>query len=424
MDKSRLKQIILSNQREVENREVFVRDYSIDDEINYVLVGVRRAGKSYLLFQRMQQLLAQGRGWDEMLYINFEDDRLEGFTSANFEDLLECHAELYGNRPTLFLDEIQNVPGWEKFARRMADNKYRVYITGSNATMLSREIMTTLGGRYIAREVYPFSLQEYLDYHKVGHDDKDVLVTESRALIKNHVDDYLHWGGLPESFALKVKRDYLSSTFQRIYLGDISSRNGIANPEILRLMLKKMADGLMQPVSYTRLANTLSSLGTRVTMPTVSKYISYCEQAWMLLRLRNIKASLAQREANCKYYFVDNGILNLSLVNGDASLLENAVALHLFRKYGHNLDNDRVYYYNDNVEVDFYVPDDELAIQVTLSVANTETLARESRALTRFATFRPCRHRLIITLDDQAQLIDRHGPIDVLPYWKWALGME
>ena len=100
-----------------------------------------------MLYQKMQQMLAEGRGWDGMLYLNFEDDRLAGFTAEDFELILECHAEMYDQRPMLFLDEVQNIDGWEKFARRMADAKYRVWITGSNAKMLSSEIMTTLGGR-------------------------------------------------------------------------------------------------------------------------------------------------------------------------------------------------------------------------------------------------------------------------------------
>ena len=152
-----LKQILVSNQKDVVNYKVSSRVLPSDDFPCRVFVGVRRAGKSFMLYQKMQQLLAAGHGWDGMLYLNFEDDRLSQFETSDFEKILEAHAEMYGARPMLFLDEVQNIPGWEKFARRMADTKYSVWITGSNAKMLSSEIMTTLGGRYLTTEVYPYS---------------------------------------------------------------------------------------------------------------------------------------------------------------------------------------------------------------------------------------------------------------------------
>ena len=149
-----LKQVILDNQHDVERQVVIPRSIALNEEMNYVLVGVRRAGKSFMLYQRMQQNLQQGIGWDKMLYINFEDERLINMEVSDLNLLLETFARIYGNdRPILFLDELQNILGWEKFARRLADSKFRVYITGSNARMLSSEIATTLGGRYIMKEV-------------------------------------------------------------------------------------------------------------------------------------------------------------------------------------------------------------------------------------------------------------------------------
>ena len=147
MDKQLLKVVMLDAQHEVEKQQVMPRNFRFEDFGNYVFVGIRRAGKSFLLFQRMQQLLREGTGWDSMLYVNFEDERLADMTALDLNQILEVHLEQYGKEPILFLDEIQVIPGWEKFARRMADAKYRVYITGSNARMLSGEIMTTLGGR-------------------------------------------------------------------------------------------------------------------------------------------------------------------------------------------------------------------------------------------------------------------------------------
>jgi len=202
-----LKQVMVSNRRDVGAYAVVPRALPTDGFPRRVFVGVRRAGKSYMMFQEMQRRLAAGQGWNEMLYLNFEDDRLAQFTAADFELILECHAEMHDRRPMLFLDEIQNVDGWEKFARRLADANYAVWLTGSNAKMLSSEIMTTLGGRYLATEVFPYSFREYLDVRQVPYDEDALLGTESRARVVREWSEYLQWGGLPETVGLSVKRN-------------------------------------------------------------------------------------------------------------------------------------------------------------------------------------------------------------------------
>ena len=422
ISKTALKQILASNQKDIEQYQIVPRALPSDNFPRRVFIGVRRAGKSFMLYQKMQQLLSEGLGWAGMLYLNFEDDRLAGFTTEDFELILECHAEMYDQRPMLFLDEVQNIDGWEKFARRIADAKYKVWITGSNAKMLSSDIMSTLGGRYLTTEVYPYSFQEYLHTKSVPFEENALLATESRAKVLRQWNDYLLWGGLPESVNLTVKRDYLTSTFQKIYLGDIVSRNKISNPNTLRLLLKKLAEVVSTPVSYNRLSHILSSVSGKITMPTVSKYIEYCESAWLLLRLRNVSAPFAEKETSCKYYFVDNGILNLFLLNGETALLENLVALSLLRKYGHDQDNERVFFYNDKVEVDFYVPEDKLAIQASYSISQAETTyEREVDALKKLPKILPCNRRLILTYDESDIIKDEFGTIEVMPLWKWLL---
>ena len=419
--RNNLKQVLLDNQKDVENYQVFPRHYDLDNFPLQVFVGVRRSGKSFLLFQKMQQMLRMGHHWDEMLYVDFEDRRLEGFDADDFNLILECHQEMYGKRPMLFLDEIQTIDGWQKFARNLADKKYNVFITGSNAKMLSKEIMSALGGRYLPVEVYPFSFEEFLSYTRIPHDTLSLTATESKARFMKAYSDYFTWGGLPESILLPVKRNYLSSVFQKIYLGDIVQRNGISNSKFLQLMIKKLAESVMQPVSYNRISKILSSVSGKISVPTVSNYVGFSEDAWLLLRLRNIASAFAERQSVCKYYFIDNGLLSLQLLGGEAILLENLVALSLFRKYGHDEDNERVFFYHANVEVDFYVPDEELAIQVSYSVADADTLVRESGALEKLPQVHPCRRRVIITYDEENTLTDKHGTIEVIPCWKWLL---
>ena len=419
--RSILRQVMLDNQKDIEQYTIFPRDYDLDSFPLQVFVGVRRSGKSFLLFQKIRKMLEEGHRWEDMLYLDFEDTRLNGFSAEDFNLILECHQEMYGKRPMLFLDEIQNVDGWQKFARNLADKKYSVFITGSNAKMLSREIMADLGGRYLPVEVYPFSFREYLSYSQVPFDDMALTATESRARFMKAYSEYFAWGGLPESVSLPVKRSYLSSVFQKIYLGDVVQRNGIGNARLLQLMVKKMAESVMQPVSYNRISKILSSVAGKISVPTVSSYISYAEDAWLLLRLRNIASAFAEKESVCKYYFIDNGLLSLQLFNSETILLENIVALSLFRQYGHDADNERVFFYHANVEVDFYVPEDELAIQVSYTIADAETADREMGALTKLPNVYPCRRRVIITYDEEGALTDKHGTVDIVPCWKWLL---
>lgn len=351
MDKNILKSVITDNQVEVPKYQVIPRSFTFEEFGNYVFVGIRRAGKSFLLYQRMQQLLAQGIHWDEMLYVNFEDERLVGMSLEDLNLLLEVHLEMYGKKPILFLDEIQNIVGWEKFARRLADTKHRVYITGSNAKMLSQDIQTTLGGRYIPINVYPYSFKEFLNANNIKVDDNSLFVTETKAGILRKFNDYFYYGGFPEGAEFSAKRDYLTSVYQKIYLGDIAARHSVDNTFALRVLFKKLAESVKQPMSFTRVANIVSSTGVRVGKTTIINYIEYAKDAWLISSIQNIAGKLVDKETNPKYYFTDNGILNLFLLDGETSLLENLVAINLLRKYGRN---DAVFFYNQAVEVVLY----------------------------------------------------------------------
>lgn len=421
MDKLVLKQILRENQQEVERYVVEPRNIQLDGFPCRVLVGVRRAGKSYMLYHRIQQLLAEGHKWDEMLYLNFEDERLDNYTADDFNLLLECHQEMYAKRPMLFLDEIQNIKGWHMFARRMADSQYTIYITGSNAKMLSGEINTTLGGRFLTTEVYPYSFKEYLSVHKVPTHELELLTTEGRARLVRCFNEYLNYGGLPAATHLPAKRDYLSSVYQKIYMGDIIARNKITNVAGIRVLVRKLAESVCRPISYNRINNLLSSVGGKLSLATTIKYVEYCEEAWLLLRLRNYATSLVERESNSKYYFIDSGILGLFLIDKDTMLLENLIALHLFRLFGHDPDNERVFFYNDKYEVDFYIPDAELAVQVSYSLRDAETRKREVEALGKLPKRISCKRRIIVTYDEEESITDSWGKIEVIPAWKWLI---
>jgi predicted AAA+ superfamily ATPase len=422
MRKEVLKEVIMDNRREVAIYKVIPRDFHFEEFGNYVFVGIRRAGKSYLLYQRMQELISKGLSWDEMLYINFEDERLIGLDTADLNLILEAHAELSDRRPILFLDEIQNVTGWEKFVRRLADTNYRVYVTGSNAKMLSRDIATTLGGRYLVVNVYPYSFREFLQANGMKVSDESFIGTESRAEIKRYFNDYFRFGGFPEGARLKGKRDYLTSIYQKIYLGDIAARHSIENTFALRILFKKLAESIKQPVSYTRIANIVSSTGVKVSKNTIINYVEYAKDACLLNTISNMADKLVERETNPKYYYTDNGILSLLLLDANTSLLENLVAVNLLRRYGTDY---AVFFYNKGVEVDFYLPDSGVAIQVCYNTDNVEgTFEREVRALVKLSSFLDCRKRLILTYDEEKTLNVGGLDIQVVPVWKWLLDKD
>lgn len=419
IQKETIKEILLENRIEVENQHIVERGYKMEDFANYVLIGVRRAGKSFLLYQQMQKYLRDGKTWDEMLYINFEDERLIGMDVADFNLILEVHGMMSAKRPILFLDEIQNITGWEKFARRLADNKYRVYITGSNAKMLSSDVATTLGGRYITKHILPYSFTEYLKSNSVESSDTAIATTQGRATIQRYFAEYFRFGGFPEGAQLSSKRDYLTSVYQKIYLGDIAARNRIENTFALRILFKKMAESIKQPVSFTRLANIVASTGAKLGKSTLINYIEYSKNAFLIYSVSNIADNLTERESNPKYYFVDNGIVSLLTLDSNTSLLENMVAIELLRRYG---TDERVFFYNHRIEVDFYIPDESLAIQVSYNPLGTEdTWQREVSALIKLSKVLDCRKRIILTYDTE-KTIDIDGlKIDVIPVWKWMI---
>ena len=413
VNKEQLKNIILENRDMVDGLELVRRDFAFHDAFRYVLVGVRRAGKSFLLFQMMKDLLAGGHSWDEMLYLNFEDDRLLGFEASDFEAILEVHSEMGGIKPMLFLDEVQNIPGWEKFARRLADQKYIVNITGSNAKMLSSDVATTLGGRYVIQQVYPYSFGEFCSANN--------LLSQNSNDSLSVLDEYLKYGGFPECATLKGKQEYLLSVYQKIYLGDIAARYNIDNKVALRLMFRKLAESLMQPVALTRLTNMLVATGLKISKNTIINYAEYATDAFLLLPMKNIADNFTQRETNKKYYFVDNGIISLLIISNKSILLENIVALHLLRKYG--IDSN-VFFYNYNIEVDFVVPEESLAVQVCYQLGDetSETYRRETVALERLAKRLHYNDLVIVTYNEEREIVQNGYNIRVVPISKWLLG--
>ena len=417
MDTEVLKRIIKENQNFAKNVKLMYREFHFETYGNYVFIGIRRAGKSYLMFQRIQELIKSGTRKEEILYINFEDDRLINFKTEDFENLKNAYHQLYDPKPIFFLDEIQIVEGWEKFVRRLADQKYTVYVTGSNAKMLSSEIMTTLGGRFLIKDVYPFSLKEYLDYNKVKINTKDwIYDTKIVTDVARKTDEYFYYGGFPELNIYDDKRQWLSSLYQKIFFGDLISRYAVKNPNVLRIMIGKVAESVMQPATYNRMASIVSASGYKVKPDTVAEYCQYLIDSYLVFPVENFAAKLQDKVSVRKYYFSDNGIISLFVSDATSLLLENLVAIVLRKKYP-----DELAYFSTNVEVDFYLPEQKISFQVSYSIKDQTTYQREVRALVKLNSYIPQNKMFIITNDEEGVIEDNGCKIYVVPLWKWCL---
>ena len=413
MNKDIVKLLIAEYQQKAIEISFQERPYIIEDKLNYVFVGLRRVGKSYLMFQQIRKLLNAGHSKDEILYFNFEDDRIASLATEDLDRIKICYEEMFECKPIFFLDEIQTVDHWEKFARRLADQGYRVYVTGSNAKMLSSEIATTLGGRYVIQNVYPFSFLEYLTSLGIDIADNNFIYRFRNELVKAH-ENYFRFGGLPELPLVNDKRAWLSSLYQKIFFGDLIARYQVRNDFALRVLIRKLAESVKQPTSFNRLANVVSSSGKKISTDTVIDYLDYLKESWLIFPVENICAKLAEKESNKKYYFIDNGILNLFLVDPFSSLLENQVAIQLRRLYG-----DDVYFYHHGIEVDFYIPEKQMAVQVCYSLLDTETLKREINALIKMSKRIEVKKWIIITKDEEITISEQGIVIEVVPLWKW-----
>ena len=406
MTKDLIKLLISEYQSYVSGVELIPRDVEFVDGLNYVFVGLRHAGKSYLMFQRIAQLIEQGHKKEEILYFNFEDDRIDSLEVKDLDLIKTCYEEMYDSRPIFFLDEIQLVDRWEKFARRLADQKYQVYITGSNAKMLSSEIATTLGGRYMIYEVYPYSLKEYLKASGIDILEKNAMFVFGKQIVKL-TNTYFQHGGLPETVGMKETRSWMSNLFSKIFFGDLVARYRIRN----------VAESVKQPLSYNRIASIVSSTGKKLSTDAAIDYIGYMTDTWLILPYENLYGKLQDKETNRKYYFTDNGLLHLFLVDANTSLLENIVAVTLRRKYG-----DGSYFWNSkNAEVDFVVPEEKLAVQVSYSMTDANTSKREIDGLIKLHSIQPISTMIVVTMEEE-NIVEKDGfHIELVPLWKWLL---
>lgn len=376
-----------------------------------IISGMRRVGKSTLLAQMAHRL-----GQDAFYYLNFEDERLIGFQAQDANDLYQILVGVFGERRIFIVDEIQNVPGWEHFVRRFMDLGHKFYITGSNASLLSRELGTRLTGRYVPVELFPFSFREFLQIRQSALPDLGHLTTLEKARLQKSLDDYLQVGGIPDALnypGLNILRTLYDDVLYR----DIATRYQLTGVQSLREIAFWLISNPAGMVNFNRLKSQFQ-LGS---VNTVRAYIEYMENSWLLFTTRVYDYSLKRQQiAPKKIYCIDTGLVNSVGFNfspNSGKLLENLVFLALRRQ------TREIYYYSTpgGFEVDFYMPEQRQLIQVAQNLSNPATRERELRALEDAAgSLNPA--SLLILSDENEDPFELAGvPVVVRSTAEWLL---
>jgi len=388
-----LKQIIVDSSQISANRCIDRDDYfawckfGLDNDFIKVITGLRRTGKSFLLKQLKQYLIKNKNVPEEnIFFINFEHDILA--KNNQIEDLRKM-LELFEARVAqdgkryLFLDEIQNVKYWEKFIRTIYDsrkNKYSIYLTGFNSSLLSGEFSTSLAGRTIETQIRSFDFKEYLKLSNVnigGGFDK----IKQKISLEKHLHRYLRWGGLPETIGKKDEeiQQYIKSLFRKVLLDDIVKRFGVERVSVIEKLLYYIFSNIGGTVSFTNIANVLNNEGEKISVPTLQNYTEMYEQSFALNKIKKFEWKTKKIfSKQYKFYAADNGlanVINVSKLGIEEKLLENIVYNVLAKKHS------KIYYGRDdeNKEIDFIVPQPEnhfLKIQVSLEI-NAQNEKRE-----------------------------------------------
>jgi predicted AAA+ superfamily ATPase len=416
MEKRIIKSLIIGKQEEIPDISLIKRSLDLEPAASYIFIGLHRSGKSYLLYQYIQNLIQKGTIYkDHILYVNFDDERIASINTDNLNLFPECHNEMYGVRPWIFLEGIQNIAGWEKFVQRLVESKYRLFIIGNNTQILNKKTCTTLGSRFVVHEVFPFSFREYLSFYEIvltrkwEHSDVGAQVVKL-------FQDYFYYGGFAESFICNDKRNWISSLYRKL-LGDVILKNGIKNDNAIRLLVKKLAENVTQQTPLIKIKKMLDSVEICLPRNMLVDYIRLLENVYLIFGVSNFADKLCNQEICKKRYFWDNGLLNIFLFEPETKLLENLVAITLKKKY-----KDNLYFYGDkNVEVDFFIPQEHRAVQVSYSIARKTVRQNEVKALLNLAAMHTLDKIEIVTWDEDVNIKENGVTIRAVSIWKWLL---
>jgi predicted AAA+ superfamily ATPase len=399
------------------------------------VIGPRRAGKTYLLFQEMNNLINKGIDKKQMIRLNFEDTRLASLKFNEFREVIKIHWQLYPQtlkkKLYIFIDEPQNVNEWERAIRDLHDDGYKIYLTGSSSKILSKEIATSLRGRTISVLVLPFSFEEFLIVNAFNQDINKLSSKDNSVLI-NLFDSYLDFGGYPEIVLEKekdVKLKIIEEYFNLVVYRDIIERYNIKNTKVIKWLMKSIASSFSNEFSINKLFLTLKSQGIKVSKNTLYSYLSLLEDSFFSFIVSKFDFSIRKREIiSNKVYLCDNAYSKFLDRGGDfGKKLENIVFLELMRRK-QSLEEINFWKNVQNEEVDFVVSNSnkvKALYQVCYDLSDIDTKKREMRSLLKAGNELKCKNLIILTYNyENTETIEWFGlkrSISFVPVWKWLL---
>ncbi len=417
---------IITDFQESSFKPTVPRDMQIPLESGKIisLVGVRRSGKTSILYQLIENLRTHISPAN-IVYVNFEDDRLFPLELPHLDDFMEAYYELYPHnreqKVWLFLDEIQNIQNWELFVRRIYDTlKLEIFITGSSSKLLGGEIATALRGRTITYEVFPFSFKEYLRFRGI---EVNLHSSRSSSFVANAFEDYIRLGGFAETIAATqdVRTRILSDYADLIIYKDIVERHGIKNLALMKHLVKYCFTNMATSASMTKLYNDFKSQGFKLGKDTLFEYFSFLNDAFAVFSVPVFRNSVREEQRNPKkIYAVDNGfksIFDASLSPDYGRLYENAAFLHLRRQ------TREVFYFLQQQEVDFYcqIGGRRIVANVCLDIRAPDTRKRELNGLVQALAYFNCEQGWLLTRSHEETVVHDGRTINILPLWKWLV---
>ena len=389
------------------------------------LTGVRRSGKTFQLYNVIRKLIKQKIGLSNILYFNFEDERIDKDTFI-LNDIIESYQELYPDINTgscyFLFDEIQNINGWEKFVRRIYEQVSKnIFITGSNSKMLSREIATSLRGRSINYEIYPLNFKEYLNFLDI---EINFNSTKSNSAMVNAFEKFLSGGGFPELISVDsgIKNKVLQEYFNVMIFRDLIERYGITQTEILKYFCKRVIGNSSKEFSVNKIYNEIKSQGYKISKDTIYEFQNYVESVYLAFFIPRYSHSIVKQEfSRKKVYSIDNGLaasIDIFFMKNKGTALENLIFLELIKS------GKKVFYYSNNYECDFLLAENEKisdAIQVCFDTGDADTKKREERGLLTVCREFKLKKGLILTIYGEEKYTIDGITIEIVPAYKYVL---
>lgn len=417
---------IISNFHSTELKSSFPRGVQLPVNSNIIIsvIGVRRSGKTFLLYETIQKILKKNIAFNKILYINFEDERIN-LEKAELDLIMQAYQELYPQLKLeecyFFFDEIQNINGWEKFIRRLFDTvSTNIFITGSNSKLLSTEIATELRGRTISYTLYPLNFTEYLSFKKIK---PNFYETKQRIEILKQCTEFINYGGFPELIHLEqdLKIRKLQDYFDSIIYRDLIDRYEISNPSIIKLFIKKLLNQVTKPFSVNKQHNDIKSMGYKISNNVLYEYLDYIQATFTAVLINKFDFSeIKQAKSEKKAYAIDNGILtalDFSFSENYGKLLENMIVLEILKA------GKEINYFKQHIECDFIIKSKNklIPVQVCYSIQNQDTWQREIKGLLFACKFLKQDIGYIVTFDEEKSEQIENVNIVIMPAFKFML---